>query len=167
MSESYASSELPQSWKQAHVSAIHKKGPKGKADNYRPVSLTSIVGKIMEAIMRETMILHMQQHSLFTKYQFGFIPNRSTVLQLLTVLDKWSQAIDEHGSIDVIYFDFMKAFDRMPHSHLLTKLTAYGLLEQHMHGYATSCLGDFRESRWVSTYPDGTRLPVEFPRGRS
>jgi len=128
MSESYATAQLPQDWKQAHVSAIHKKGSKVKADNYRPVSLTSIVVKLMEAIVRMAMISHMQQHDLFTKYQFGFIPSRSTVLQLLTVLDKWSKSIDEQGSVDVLYFDFMKAFDRVPHKHLLTKLSGYGFV---------------------------------------
>ena len=80
----------------------------------------------MESIIREHMILHMQLHSLFSKQQFGFIPKRSTVLQLLIVVDKWSKILDEKESLDVVYFDFMKAFDRVPHKHLLTKLEAYG-----------------------------------------
>jgi sarcosine oxidase/L-pipecolate oxidase len=57
----------------------------------------------------------MRQNDLFSKKQFGFITGRSTTLQLLEVLDKWTQAVDSFEKVDCIYMDFQKAFDKVPH----------------------------------------------------
>ena len=102
--------ELPKEWKNAHVTALFKKGNRKLASNYRPVSLTSIICKTLESIIRDYIIQHMKENKLFSKKQFGFISGRSTTLQLLNVLDKWSKILDEGGCVDVIYMDFMKAF---------------------------------------------------------
>ena len=120
---------LPKDWKRARVSAIHKKGKKSYPGNYRPVSLTSIVCKIMESIVREHIIKYMQVNKLFSPNQYGFITGRSTVLQLLTVLDKWSEALDMGLSVDCIYMDFQKAFDTVPHRRLIGKLKSYNINE--------------------------------------
>ena len=69
----------------------------------------------------------MKENKLFSKKQFGFIGGRSTTLQLLKVLDDWINILDEGGSIDVVYFDFMKAFDKVPHGRLIMKLKSYGI----------------------------------------
>ena len=116
-------------WKRARVSAIYKKGKKSYPGNYRPVSLTSIVCKIMESIVREHIINYMQVNNLFSPNQYGFITGRSTVLQLLTVLDKWSEALDTQLSVDCIYMDFQKAFDTVPHRRLIGKLKSYNINE--------------------------------------
>ena len=70
---------------------------------------------------------HMKKHNLFSNKQFGFLDRRSTVLQLLVVLDKWTRIIDEGGNIDCIYSDFKKAFDKVPHQRLLKKVESYGI----------------------------------------
>ena len=127
ISSSLDTGELPTDWKDAHISAIYKKGPKKKAENYRPVSLTSIVVKIAESIIREEIIRHMRQNKLLSNKQFGFLRGRSMVLQLLVVLDKWTEILDQGGVIDVIYCDFMKAFHKVPHNRLLHKLQSYGI----------------------------------------
>ena len=80
-----------------------KKGNKSQAKNYRPVSLTSVVCKIMEKIIREHIIKHMKVNGLFSKKQYGFISGRSTTLQLLEVIDKWTEALDRDYDIDCIY----------------------------------------------------------------
>ena len=118
---------VPKSWKEAQITAIFKKGKKCMAGNYRPVSLTSIVCKIMETLVRESIIKHMKINKLFTDRQYGFISGRSTSLQLLNVLDKWTEALDNGSSIDVIYMDYMKAFDTVPHKRLMNKLKSYGI----------------------------------------
>ena len=69
----------------------------------------------------------MKLNNLFSKKQFGFLGGRSTVLQLLMVLDKWTEILDQGGVIDVIYCDFMKAFDKVPHNRLLEKIACYGI----------------------------------------
>lgn len=118
---------LPKDWKHANVSAIHKKGNRSAPQNYRPVSLTSIICKTLEGIIRDAIIKHMNHNILFSAKQFGFLSGRSTVLQMLKVLDIWSQILDQGGCLDVIYCDFMKAFDKVPHNRLLYKLGNYGI----------------------------------------
>ena len=102
-----------------------KKGSKKVVNNYRPVSLTSIVCKCLEKIVRERIINFMKNENLFSNRQYGFISGRSTQLQLLEVLDKWTEALDEGYSIDCVYMDYVKAFDTVPHRRLLHKLSKY------------------------------------------
>ena len=126
---SITSGTLPEIWKYAIVTALFKKGDRKVAGNYRPVSLTCIICKVLESIVRENIVNHMKQNRLFSKKQFGFISGRSTVLQLVQVLDKWIEILDMGGCVDVIYCDFMKAFDKVPHLRLIHKLGMYGISE--------------------------------------
>ena len=119
--------KLPKDWKQAHISAIFKKGDNSIAGNYRPVSLTCIACKIIETLIRKHIIDHMKDNQLFSQAQYGFIKGRSTGLQLIKVLDLWTDIIDSGGELDVIYLDFMKAFDSVPHRRLISKLGSYGI----------------------------------------
>ena len=119
---SLAVGELPKEWKQGRISAIFKKGNRKKPGNYRPVSLTSIICKCMEHCVN-----HMTRNKLFSTQQFSFSKGRSTVLQLLNVMDSWTKALDRGESIDVVYLDFMKAFDTVPHKRLIGKLKSYGI----------------------------------------
>jgi hypothetical protein len=121
---------LPEDWKCANITAIYKKGHKKVAGNYRPISLTSFVCKLMETLVREEIIEHMKRNKLFSKTQFGFISGRSTVLQQLQVLDKWTEILDKGGCVDTIYCDFMKAFDKVPHLRLIHKLEKYQITGQ-------------------------------------
>ena len=118
---------IPKDWKKARISAIHKKGSKSQANNYRPVSLTSIACKTMEKIIRNHITEHLNSNDLFTDKQFGFMAGRSTSLQLINVLEEWTEAIDSSKTIDCLYMDYRKAFDTVPHKRLLKKLEAYGI----------------------------------------
>ena len=73
----------------------------------------------MESKVREHIIKYMQVKKLFSPNQYGFITGRSAVLQLPTVLDKWSEALDVVLSVDCIYMEFQKAFDTVPHWRLI------------------------------------------------
>ena len=84
----------------------------------------------------------MRENNLFSDKQFGFITGRSTVLQMLTVLDIWTEILDQGGELDVIYCDFMKAFDKVPHKRLLLKIKNYGIC-----GNILSWIEDFLEGR--------------------
>ena len=75
-------------------------------------------------------IIHFISNSLFSRKQFGFIKGRSTVLQLLHVLDTWVKNLEEGGQTDVICTDFAKAFDKVPHCRLISKLRSYGVSDQ-------------------------------------
>ena len=123
--------QLPDEWKHAHVSVIFKKGKQNKKkplpNSYKPVSLTCISCKLLESIIREHIIDHMSKNNSFSPRQFGFISGRSTTLQLLHVLQIWSEFLDQGGNLDIIYCDFMKAFDKVPHRRLLHEIKGCGI----------------------------------------
>ena len=119
--------QLPKIWKTANVTAIFKKGDKSQPSNYRPISLTCTLCKILESIIRDHIIDHMTRCDLLSPKQFGFINGRSTTLQLLFVLEKITSYMEDELDVSITYLDFQKAFDSVPHRRLLRKLTAYQL----------------------------------------
>ena len=121
---------IPEQWRQAAISAIYKKGNTKLACNYRPISLTSVACKCMEQLIRTHIIHYMKTNTLFSRKQYGFIRGRSTTLQLLKVMEEWTQALDLGNSIDIIYMDFKKAFDKVPHQRLIYKIRALGINEE-------------------------------------
>ena len=127
--ESIKRGEVPKDWKIQWITVIYKQGCKALAENYRPVSLTSILSKIQEKIIRKHIMEHMTKNELFSKRQYGFLGGRSTVLQLLCAMDNWTEALDEGKTVDCIYADFKKAFDKVPHKRLMVKIRAYGIKE--------------------------------------
>ena len=104
---------IPDEWKHANATGIFKEGDRNKPNNYRPVSLICILCKVMESLIRDKIMNHMKRNKLFSNKQFGFLDGRSTVLQLLVVLDKWTKIIDDGGTIDYIYCTFKKVFDKV------------------------------------------------------
>ncbi len=119
---------LPTDWKLASITPVYKnKGSKHDSTNYRPISLTSVVCKILEKIIRKNIIYHMKINHLFASDQHGFMDGRSCSTNLLTYLDKITQFLDDKESVDIIYMDLQKAFDTVPHKRLLEKLKSYGI----------------------------------------
>ena len=124
--KSVESAQLPDQWKVARVSAIFKKGNKMLAINYRPVSITSIVCRPSEKIIRDHIVSFLIEHGL-TNFQFGFTKCRSTTLQLLNIWNDWTHRMENKNITDCVYMDYQKAFDKVPHGRLLAKLEAYNL----------------------------------------
>ena len=118
---------LPADWKKAFVSPIFKKGARNLAANYRPISLTSILCKLMEKFVRNEIVEHLQTRQLLSSKQHGFMSGRSTTTQLLKYLDDCASIISAGGIVDSIYIDFQKAFHTVPHRRLLRKLNSYGI----------------------------------------
>jgi hypothetical protein len=118
---------IPEDWRKANVSPIFKKGSKLSPNNYRPVSLTSVTCKVMEALVREKVLAHLVENRLVCDEQHGFTPGRSCVTQLLDTIDCWTEILDQGGSVDAIYMDFQKAFDSVPHRRLMSKVNALGI----------------------------------------
>ena len=117
-------SKVPQLWKRAHVSPIHKKGELDKVTNYRPVSLLSVVSKVMERCIHNH-VYHVVRKNISAK-QHGFFAGRSCNTQLLDVYHTIGACLDKGVQTDVIYLDFSKAFDSVPHSLLLHKIKMFG-----------------------------------------
>ena len=157
---SIRSGTLPDEWKLANVTAIHKNGHRQIAGNYRPVSLTSVVCKVLESIVREQVINHMKSNKLFSNKQFEFIGGRSTTLQLLRVIDEWTGILDNGGSIDMIYFDFMKAFDKVSHSRLILKLKSCGIGGVLLDWLKAFLTDRNRGLEWMTNTPNGLKFPA-------
>ena len=124
------SGECPDDWKVANVTPIYKKGDRTDPANYRPVSLTSQVCKVMESLVRAKIIQHLDENNLISEAQHGFREGRSCLTNLLETLEAWTKIIDDGDGIDVAYLDFRKAFDLVSHKHLIHKLTKYGISGQ-------------------------------------
>ena len=122
---SYDTGIVPSDWKIANITPIYKKDDKKDQKKYRPVILTSILCKIMESIIKDHVLKYLKDNNILSNRQYGFLPGRSTVLQLLNVLHQWTEAIDNVLHVDVIYCDFMKAFDKVLHKRLLKVLKYY------------------------------------------
>ncbi|KAL7074676.1 hypothetical protein ACQ4LE_006078 [Meloidogyne hapla] len=117
----------PSQWKHSIVTPIYKKGNKHDLNNYRPISLTSTLSRTFERILVSGILQFLLTNNLISEHQFGFLPRRSTTLQLLSTLQEWYNGLLERNSTDCIYIDFRKAFDSVPHRFLLHKL--YPVLE--------------------------------------
>ena len=115
------------SWKEANITPIFKKGDKKDPEYYRLVSLTSILCKVMESILKDYLLDFLRENNVLLNKQYGFPPGRSTILQLLNVLDKWAEAIDNGHYNDVVYWDFVEAFDEVSHKRLVKILKYYSL----------------------------------------
>ena len=120
-------SKLPRQWKTAVVTPVYKKGISSSCSNYRPISLTSVVLKIMERIIADAMLKYFSKHKLISNAQHGFLTRRSAVTNLIESLNDWTIGINHKHLTDVIYVDYAKAFDSVCHNKLLHKLSAFGV----------------------------------------
>ncbi|XP_019632664.1 PREDICTED: uncharacterized protein LOC109476223 [Branchiostoma belcheri] len=143
---------LPSDWKVGDITPIFKKGSKRLPGNYRPVSLTSVAGKIMEGMIRDDIVNHMRSNNLFTEHQHGFLPGRSTTTQLLECLEDWTKWLDNDMPVDVIYMDYQKAFDSVPIQRLLIKTESYGIK-----GKPLQWIGSFLTGRKQRVVVNGSR----------
>ena len=128
--KSFEIGELPTIWKQANVTPLHKGGNKLDPANYRPVSLTCVLCKVMESLVKDSMLKHLLDNNLISEAQHGFMPFRSCSTNLLEYLDIISDALSKGYPVDVVYTDFAKAFDKVSHSKLVYKLKFYGFNER-------------------------------------
>ena len=117
--QSYNTGKLSNNWLQALVTPIHKKSHKSDPANYRPISLTCILCKVMEHIILSNMWKHLHKHNIILHFQHGFQSGLSCESQLIETVHDWMTAMDNKTQIDAILLDFAKAFDKEPHLRLL------------------------------------------------
>ena len=122
----YSTGCIPADWKLANIVPVHKKGSKAEVTNYRPISLTSIIMKTFERIIRDDLIRRCDH--LIDSRQHGFMLEKSCTTQLVSFCDSLALSLNENIRTDVVYFDFQKAFDSVNHDIILQKLKQqYGI----------------------------------------
>lgn len=141
---SIAEGYVPCIWKRAFITPVHKKGAKTDITNYRPISKLCIVSKVFEKVVFNQLYPALKQS--FSPFQHGFLKGRSTVSNLISLNSYLTEAMDNGHQVDVVYTDYSKAFDRIPHKLLLFKLHKVGIC------------GDL--FRWFSSYIDNRTQAV-------
>ena len=123
---SYNTGTISDEWKLADVVPVFKKGDKTSVENYRPISLTCLTMEIFEYCIRDAIMS--KCHDILDSRQHGFLPNKSCTTQMLPFSDFLAVSINDESRVDIIYFDFSKAFDSVSHDVILHKLKhQYGI----------------------------------------
>ena len=119
---SLRSGRFPATWKQARVQPVFKqKGDRSSPGSYRPIALLCSVSKVFETLVKDQVLSFCLANRVLPDSQFGFLPGRSTVWQLLSVLDDWHAARERGTSVHAAFLDLAKAFDRVDHQILIKK----------------------------------------------
>ena len=153
--------------KKAKFVPIYKKGAKHDFRNYRPVSLCSTVGKIMERIVAKRLQLHLRMHGLVAEGKHGFCQGRSCATQLVTMYHDWSFIVDQQPSLRIhaVFLDWSKAFDKVSRSLLLSKLYRYGICGQMLKWFTSYLYGRIQRVQYSGKFSDWITVKSGVPQG--
>nr|VZH90273.1 unnamed protein product [Spirometra erinaceieuropaei] len=154
---SMGTGRLPSRLKTVNLGRLHKGGGRMAASSFRPISLTCLPCRMMEALVKSVIQQFCEENSILQDFQHGFRRGRSCLSNLLACLEIWTRALEEGFEVDVVYIDFRKAFDTVPHQRLLHKLSDIGVrgdllnwIRAFLVGWKQRvCIGDDM-SEWVN-----------------
>ena len=152
---SYNTGQIPSDWKLASIVPVYKKGSKVSVENYRPISLTSLVMKIFEKIIRDELMKKCEH--LLNSNQHGFLPSKSCTTQMIPFTESIALSMNEGLRSDVIYFDFAKAFDSVNHDIILDKLKN----KFHIDGALLKFLVNYLQNRKQQVLIGGTKSSLK------
>lgn len=157
--KSLKSGSFPKFWKTSFVVPIHKSGDKSNIKNYRPICIINTIPKMFENLL--TKYLSSQLSPEIIGQQFGFCVGRNTELNLLTYSQFILQALESGAEVHSVYTDFSKAFDKVPHNILISKLKTLGVngsLLRWLESYLTDRIQVVKINNFLSneiTVPSG------------
>ena len=163
--QSLDTGEVPCDWCQAIVHPVFKGGNSKRPENYRPISLTCICCKMMERILVSYIVTHLEDFDLFSQNQHGFRRHLSCESQLILLYQDATASIDKKKSLDLVFIDFSKAFDRVPHNLLIRKLETYNL-DRNVLGWIKAFLSHRTQRVMVgNSYSDEISVTSGVPQG--
>ena len=118
---------VPALWKDAKIQPKFKQGDPQRVSNYRPLSITSIVCKMLERIVKMKLGQHLEKFHLQSIWQHGHKNKRSAITNIMETVHCWMDYLSHDIPVDVLYMDFQKAFDSVPHQRLFNKLQQYNI----------------------------------------
>jgi hypothetical protein len=129
INSSYKEAHLPESWKKEDFTPIPKQKPVRDVNKHlRPISLSAIVSKVAEEFVVENYYFKTAVLKRIDSNQYGAIPNSSTTISLLSMLQSWNKATDgNRAAVRVLFLDFKKAFDLIDHHLLVEKLLLFDI----------------------------------------
>ena len=136
----YNTGLIPNEWKAANVVPVHKKDDKYSVENYRPISLTCLVMKTFEVCIRDEIMSRCSK--LINGKQHGFLPEKSCTTQMVPFVEDLAFSLNNSSRIDVVYFDFAKAFDSVNHDIILRKLKTQFNISGKLLRFITAYLKD-------------------------
>ena len=139
---------LPREWKLGHIVPIYKKGDKHEVSNYRPISLTCLIMKVLERIIKDELLA--LTNGMIKDEQHGFRAERSCATNLVGLCDSLALSLNDNIRTDVIYFDFAKAFDSVNHDLILLKLKNKFGIDGRLLKFITDYLRDRQQQVLIS-----------------
>ncbi|KAF2351729.1 Reverse transcriptase domain [Trinorchestia longiramus] len=118
---------VPEDWKRANVTPIFEKGNKQIPTNYHPFSPTSVISKTIERLLKVRITKHLDDQNFITDIQHRFRKKCSCLTNLLDFFGEVNRLSDRTKAVDLVYLDFQKAFDKVPHERLMAKVEAHGM----------------------------------------
>ena len=150
---------VPDTWKRATITPIFKSEDRTSAENYRPISITSQLCKLLEKLIRKQLMDHLVDNKILSEHQHGFCNKRSCMTNLLEALDEITELVDEGMCVDELFLDFRKAFDKVSHIKLLHKLRSVGITGiflQWIHSFLADRVQRVKVNNSCSTWRDVT-----------
>ena len=157
--------KFPTVWKTAHVTPLHKKLSKNTCNNYRPISLLSCVGKVMERCIHKKVYNFLMDNNHISPSQSGFISGDSTVNQLLCIYNDLCHSYDNKIAAQAVFFDISKAFDRVWHKGLITKLEGIGIRGKLLTWFIDYLSNRIQLVTIKGDQSDYLRIPAGVPQG--